>query len=377
SGRRAQEQQLRETSDQLRLMFEYAPTPILLSDPNGHVVGGNRSCLALLGYSAEALAQLRQIDTVHPEDRAGVLEDFQSLRDGADRRQREVRLLDADGHALYSLLYTGCARDASNEPLLFITEMIDRTAIHDAMREADALRERLAHAGRLGTLGEMVSGIAHEVNQPLTAIANYASAARRNTLNQQVNAAELVSILDKISSQAERAGQVIRGLRALTRRREAVREPSEVGALVRDVSRLIEFELRGAGQRLVLDLAPDLPRVRCDAVQIQQVVLNLIRNALEAMREGQCGDEVKVATRLSTDGFLEISVLDDGPGVASQIEARLFEPFVTTKKQGMGLGLSICSSIVSAHGGQLIHRHPPTGGAEFVVRLPLLGADES
>jgi signal transduction histidine kinase len=158
--------------------------------------------------------------------------------------------------------------------------------------------------------------------------------------------------------------------------REAVREPCEISALVREVSRLIEFELRGAGQRLVLELVNDLPRVRCDAVQIQQVVLNLIRNALEAMREGNCGEEVRVSTRVSGDGFLEISVLDDGPGVPPQIEARLFEPFVTTKKQGMGLGLSICTSIVSAHGGQLLHRPPSTGGAEFIVRLPLQGADE-
>lgn len=370
SDRKAQELRLRQTAQELRLMFEQAPTPILLCDPHGHVLDGNRACLALLGFDRKTLSGMRQLDLVDPDDRDVLAEDFEALRVGEEARQREVRLKTGDGRALHCLLYTACARDDEGRPQMLITEIVDRTAIYEANREAEALRDRLAHAARLGTLGEMVSGIAHEVNQPLTAIANYASACRRMLLNQQLQPAELVSYLEKISAQAERAGQVIRGLRALTRRREAARESLEVNALVREISKLIEFELRGAGSRLTLDLAPSLPPVRGDGVQIQQVILNLVRNALEAMRDSQHDEEVRVKSAVTSDGWVEVIVTDRGPGLSPAVEARLFEPFVTTKSQGMGLGLSICSSIVSAHGGQLRHRRPAAGGAEFVVRIP-------
>ena len=143
----------------------------------------------------------------------------------------------------------------------------------------------MAHVARIGTLGEMVSGIAHEVNQPLTAIANYANAARRFLRAGIDDKEELAAILDKIATQAERAGQVIRGLRSLSRRRDAVRERLEVGSLIAEVARLVEFELRARGWRLQIEVADGLPAISGDAVQIQQVLLNLIRNAVEQGRQ--------------------------------------------------------------------------------------------
>jgi two-component system, LuxR family, sensor kinase FixL len=238
-------------------------------------------------------------------------------------------------------------------------------------REAEALRGRLTHVGRIGTLGEMVSGIAHEVNQPLTAISNYASTCRRMVLAGTIEGPELTTTLEKISAQAERAGQVIRGLRALVRRRDEVREPLDVNVLIREVTKLLEFEVRQSGYQLVLNLADALPAALGDAVQVQQVVLNLVRNGLDAMLDQPLGDTIEIATS-SGEGWVQIRVRDHGPGISLTAMERLFEPFFTTKPQGIGLGLSICKSIVGAHGGELLAENAAGGGAQFRVRLPVV-----
>jgi two-component system, LuxR family, sensor kinase FixL len=165
---------------------------------------------------------------------------------------------------------------------------------------------------------------------------------------------------------------VIRGLRSLTRRRDSVREPLDINQLIGEVVRLLEFELRNSGWRLLLNLAPRLPQVLGDGVQLQQVVLNLVRNGIEAMSERATGDHIEVTTRLASVDRVEIEVRDCGPGLDDSGIRRLFEPFHTTKSQGMGLGLSICQSIVAAHGGEIRHAGKASGGgARFVVRLPV------
>lgn len=371
SDRRRQEAQLRLAAQELRLMFEHAPVPIAISDLDGHIQSANAACLHLLGYAIEEIRGLHLSGLVDVEDRPAALADFDRLRTGAETRQRELRVRHRQGHVVPVQLYAACARDAAGQPLLQIVEMIDHSALHEATREADSLRERLAHAGRLGILGEMVSGIAHEVNQPLAAINTYAGACRRMLASGQTSSQGLAEVLEKISRQAERAGQVIRGLRSMLRQHEPLREELDLNSLIEEVSRLVEIDLRGTPQRLVLELAPALPCFVGDGVQLQQVVLNLIRNGLEAMRDAGFGEEVRVRTTLLADGWLRVSVGDQGPGLAPAVEARLFDPFVTTKMTGMGLGLSICKSIVRAHRGELSYRPAPAGGAEFLIKLPV------
>ncbi|MDP3294428.1 MAG: ATP-binding protein, partial [Nevskia sp.] len=337
------------------------------------------SCEDLLGYAAEALRGRRHAELVVDDDRDAAVAGLAAIVDSGERLSLELRYRRVDGERLQAQLQAGVALDAEGAPLLTICEIVDRRPLYEATREAEDLRTRLAHVARIGTLGEMVSGIAHEVNQPLTAIANYASAARRflRAGTGAVDIEELAVILDKIAAQAERAGQVIRGLRSLSRRRDAVRERLEVGVLISEVARLVEFELRARGWRLQLEVEEALPAVCGDAVQIQQVLLNLIRNGLEAMAEQASGEAVEVRALRAGSGWVEIRVRDSGPGVPSEVEERLFEPFYTTKAQGMGLGLSICQSIMSAHGGELRYRRGEQGaGAEFVIRLPVAMADE-
>lgn len=371
--RKRHEAELRRATEELRLIFENTPTAVTITDVDGHVLDANRACEQLLGRTADQLKGMRHTDLILDEDREFARRDFIRLREAGERFSREIRYRTSDGRLLYAQLQAGVARDTAGQPLLMICEIIDRSQVYKATREAEELRTRLAHVSRLGTLGEMVSGIAHEVNQPLTAIANYASAARRMVLGGTINAVELAAIHEKIAAQAERAGQVIRGLRSMTRRREAVREPLECSALVRDAAKLVEFELRARGWKFVLDLEPNLPRVLCDGVQIQQVLINLIRNAVEAMSEAASGDHIVINAAANDGAWVEISVGDCGPGLSQEAQDHLFEPFFSTKEQGMGLGLSICKSIMSAHGGNLRYRRSREGGAEFVMQLPVLG----
>lgn len=377
SGRQLQEARLRRTIEGLRLLFRQAPTPIVITDPDGRIQNANAACLALLGYELDAIRQIPLSELVDPEDRARIVDDFEQVRNGHGTRQREVRMRHREGHALPVLFYSGCGHDADGKPLLLIAELLDRTALQQATREVDRLRDRLAHAARLGILGEMVSGIAHEVNQPLAAISTYASAGRRMLSKGMTTPGELIEVLDKISRQAERAGQVIRGLRTMARGRSTERTLLELNPLVEEVAQLVEIDLHGTSQCLALDLGNGLPPVLVDGVQIQQVLINLIRNAAEAMRESGHGEQVQVSTRKVDERTLEFRVADEGPGVPPDVEARLFDPFLTTKSQGMGLGLSICRSIVQAHGGDMTYRRSERGGAEFIVRLPTAAEEEA
>lgn len=375
--RKAQEAELRRTTEELRLIFEQTPTALALLDADGCIVDVNRACETLLGHDAEALRGRRHAELLADADRALVESGMSAVIAGhGETWSRDVQYLRRDGQPLPALLHAGVARDVDGRPLLAICEIVDRSQLFEATREAEDLRTRLAHVARIGTLGEMVSGIAHEVNQPLTAIANYANAARRFVLAGDSDPAELAGILDKIAAQAERAGQVIRGLRNLTRRRDAVREPLDCAALIAEVARLVEFELRARGWRLLTRIDGPLPPVYGDGVQIQQVLLNLIRNGIEAMAESALGDTVEVTAEAVDSGSVEIRVRDSGPGLRREVEDHLFEPFFTTKAQGMGLGLSICKSLMRAHDGDLRYQRGSSGGAEFIMRLPAAVASE-
>ncbi|NGY03200.1 PAS domain-containing sensor histidine kinase [Solimonas terrae] len=374
--RKHQEALQRRNSEELRLIFEFAPTAMTTTDLQGHILRANRACAELLGRDIDALRGHRHVDLMHADDRPRAIAGLSLISDQGGEWRQELRYRCADGSELTVLHYSAAVTDGDGRPQQIISELVDRSALLAANREADALRERLMHASRIGQLGEMVSGIAHEVNQPLTAIANYASACRRLLQSGQATPAELATPLDRIAAQAERAGQVIRGLRTLARRQDSQRRPLDVNQLVREVLPLVEFEARQSGVRLRSWLGEKLPPVGGDAVQIQQVLLNLIRNAVEAVAAAGPGDIVDVVTVCNEAQRVEIQVADRGPGIAAEAVARLFEPFYTTKPQGMGLGLSICESIANAHGGELSYYCNEYGGATFALRLPAMVASQ-
>ena len=242
-----------------------------------------------------------------------------------------------------------------------------------ALLDIHKLQERLTHVSRLATVGEMSAGIAHELNQPLTAVANYAQACDRLLALPDPDITEIREALRQITAQAVRAGDIIRRLRTLARNDLVRRELTDVNVLVNELRELILLDARTYGVTYKLDLTPDLPRVEVDAAQVQQVIVNLVRNAIEALsrEDAEGSPEVSISTRLSPQSDVEIAVCDNGPGLAQAIIGRLFDPFCTTKPNGTGLGLAISRTIIKAHQGSLEHRPNSPRGACFIVRIPL------
>jgi signal transduction histidine kinase len=240
-----------------------------------------------------------------------------------------------------------------------------------ARMETDRYRENLAHLVRVHTVGEMSTAIAHEVNQPLVAIKNYALAARRR-LAGVVDAAKVEELLDKIGAQASRAGDVLHSLRAMVKKHEPEATELEVGRLVADALKLAELESRNGKIRVETSISPDLPPVFVDGIQIQQVLLNLTRNAIEAIEgAGIASSVIKVRVVGTAENEIAVSIADCGPGIAPADAEHIFDPFYSSKKGGLGVGLSISRSIVEAHGGRLSLAPNDGGGCVFQFTLPV------
>ena len=221
----------------------------------------------------------------------------------------------------------------------------------------------------MATAGELATSLAHEVNQPLAAIVTNAEAARRYLARDGANGADLDVILRDIAQQGERASEVIRRLRQFLRKNEPEHVPIDVNALVHETMPLVRREIEDQNAAVDLDLGPDMPAIVADPVQVQQVLVNLVTNACDAMSEQDGERRIRVLTRATGNG-ISIEVHDTGPGVAPEIRDRLFQPYATTKASGMGLGLPICRTIVEAHGGRLALVHTSAAGAAFRVELP-------
>ncbi len=256
-----------------------------------------------------------------------------------------------------SRLFTGLVRDISA-----------RRRAEDEARRRSA---DLAHAARLSTIGELTSGIAHEVNQPLTAVVNFAEACLRMLRSGNADSQKLENALGQIAVQGQRAGHIIRHLRRLARKGESERVRIDLGHLVRDVLGLFSSELHASGITLDLVLDESGPAVKCDRIQIEQVVLNLVRNAMDALEEGPAdGRELTIRTRANSGETIELTVEDTGGGFGADGSDGIFELFFTTKADGLGMGLSISRTIIEDHGGRLWASPRPGGGAIFHVTLP-------
>jgi two-component system sensor kinase FixL len=242
-----------------------------------------------------------------------------------------------------------------------------------AAREAPAgLHGRLLNVSRMATIGEMAAGVAHELNQPLTAIANYAHACERLLSRPQTDAAEVREALRQISAQTTRAADILRRLRALARNQRVDHAPASLNTLVTELQELLQTDAVVHGVQLALELAPELPEVPVDPGQIQQVILILVRNSLDALAGGdRSGGQITIRTIRTAGGEVQLSVCDNGPGVSAEAMKRIFDPFFSTKENGTGLGLAITHTIVRGHGGLVGYRANVPNGACFDILLPV------
>jgi two-component system sensor kinase FixL len=256
----------------------------------------------------------------------------------------------------------------------FIRDLTERQQTETRLQE---LQSELVHMSRFTALGEMASTLAHEINQPLTAIANYLKGCRR--ILQRMEGAEVPMLTDAVSQaadQALRAGDVIRHLREFVARGESERHIENLPKLIEEASALALVGAKEKGVRVAFKFDPDAPLVLADRIQIQQVLLNLIRNAIEAMQDAP-RRELTVSTQSRRgDGLVAVAVADSGSGIAPEIADRLFQPFVSTKKHGMGVGLSICRTIVESHGGKIWVQSDPRLGTTFTFTLRPMDQEE-
>ncbi len=309
---------------------------------------------------------------VHASDRNRVAAEFARMDKGQSALDIEYQVVLRDGTVkhLHHLAQAVFGPDGRVQKYVgTIHDITDRRRAED---EARVLQERLTHFSRLSTMGEMAAGLAHEINQPLSAIATYAQACQRLIRAPEPDIEDVTAALEQINAQALRAGEVIRRLRNFVKNREVKREPVNCARLLEDLRTLAETDARLHNIRLRLDCHEPLPTVYADPIQLQQVVLNLVRNAIDAMAEApEDRREVVLMTRAAADGEVEVTVADHGTGLAPEATEHLFNPFFTTKASGTGLGLAISRSIVRAHGGRLWHTPNDGCGVRFHFTLPV------
>ena len=332
----------------------------------------SEGCRALSGFPRHVFADQEKdwLDLVHPDDKDRVTANIQNALSAGDAFEVEYRITDTNGKVRW-MWERGRAVTSEVDHHMhlegFVTDITEQRAAESEAREH---REHLAHADRLNMMGEMATGIAHEINQPLSAISILVQAGDHLIRTERYE--RLAEILEKLVRHAHRASAVIDRMQQMAKRHESVKETIDCEELIRDVTRLAEAEARVRDIEIEIDPQPGLPAVCVDAVQIQQVVLNLLRNGMEAMQSIACrnGNTIGIRTRLCDDGGVEVAVIDKGSGVPEDVAEMLFSPFATTKKSGMGMGLSISRAIVTAHGGNLNFQNTSDGGATFFFTLP-------
>jgi signal transduction histidine kinase len=370
---RKSEAQLREQFTELEHLYRHAPIGLCLQDKDLRYVRINERLAAINGRPVAAHIG-RTLEEMVPEVATTVGPVMREVLDsGEPALDVEVHGItpaepDIERHWLTSY-YPVRSPDGLVLGLSVVVQ--DISELKWAEQRARQHLESLAHVSRLSTMGQMATGIAHELNQPLAAMANYAFIGQQKTQKEgSAPLAEIRALFDGLSELALRSGEIVQHLRAFVNKAQPERAVTSVNGLVRDVLMLVATELSESGLEPNLDLDEELPTVHADAIQIQQVVLNLVRNAVDAMAESEPSLRTLAITSRSVEGGIEIAVRDTGSGLSKEEADRVFDAFYTTKELGMGMGLGISRSIIEDHGGRLWAESNPDGGAIFRFTLP-------
>jgi two-component system sensor kinase FixL len=356
----------KQAQDRFRLVVEGSPNGIVLVDAQSRIVLVNASVEQLFGYGREELVgqsiqllvpQLfRSEDPAHPANLHGAGRELFARRKDGIEFPVEIRL----------------SRIHSQEGVLSLTVIVDISARKKAEAEARQYREELTRLGRVEILGEMAASLAHELNQPLTSIMNNASAGRRFIAKGRANTVKIDGLLESVIADARRAGQIIRGIRAMVRKGEEARTFVNLNNIIAEVVLFVRSDAVERHCAIEIDPDPNLPMIKANPVLLQQVLLNIIINAFDAMRETSVPERrVIIRTECESGGRVRVSVRDFGTGLPSEDQERIFEYFFSTKHDGLGIGLAIVRSIIASHGGEVAAVNAEGGGACLYFSLPI------
>ncbi len=365
------EEALQSTQRNLAAIINTIPTTAWTSRPDGYCDFLNQVWLDYAGLSAEQAQGWGWAEAIHPEDRKGLVEEWQSCLASGTPVDTEARIRRFDGSHRWFLIRANPLRSESGDILKWYgtcTDIEDRKQTEEALSRA---RSELAHVARVTTMGELTASIAHEVQQPISAAVTSAQTALRCLESQPPELVEVRKALSRIELAGKRAGEVVRQIRALVTKAPPPKEFVDINSAIREVVQLTRGEAARSGIPVRMELSDDLPPILGDRVQLQQVILNLIVNGIEAIiAAGERSGKLTVASGRDDAGDVRVAVADTGRGLAADAREQIFAAFYTTKPSGLGLGLSICRSIIEAHDGRLWVSANEPRGAVFQLTLP-------
>jgi PAS domain S-box-containing protein len=367
--RKQAELAIRESEQRFRILFEKANDAIFLENERDEIIAVNERACALLGYSREELLKMKVSDLQAPEmrDHAGSAMRRELERHGGDTFE-SVDLHRSGRRVVVEVTNTSIFDHGEKLVLSLVRDITERKRSAEALQQ---MQEQLTHANRVATMGQLTASIAHEIAQPIGAVYNRANAALNFLNRDPPNLEEVREAVSRIGDAADRAREIIAGIRDQVKKAPPRKDMFDLNAAIEEVLLLASNTITKDAIVVKSDFAKDLPSIHGDRVQLQQVALNLILNALEAMRsvDGH-SRELRIRSEARHVGDVLVTICDTGPGIAPENLERVFEPFFTTKSSGVGIGLSICRSIVEAHGGSLRAGANQPRGAMFQFTLP-------
>ncbi len=357
-------------------------TGLRARDPEGRITYVNPAFCEMVGFTAEELVGQTAPMPYWPPEMAGEYQQRQAVRlagNAPPREGYESVFMRKDGTRFPVLIIEAPLISAEGEQAGWMSAILDISEQRRVEELSRASQERLQATARLATVGEMASLLSHELNQPLAAIASYANGSLNLIDHAGIGPSvkeDVHMALRRISEQASRAGRVIHSVHEFVRRRDQARQPVPPGALLEAIAPLVNLQARKLGVRVRTEVLPGLPDVLCDRTMVEQVLLNLARNGMQAMDRPECRHrllvlQVQRAASNAQQGWLEFSVADCGSGIDPAVAEQLFTPFFTTKAEGMGLGLSLCRTVIEQHGGHLEHLPNTPTGTVFRFTLPV------
>lgn len=362
--------EIQESERQLRLLTEAIPQQIWRADAAGQIEHCNQHLRDYTGRNMRDLAGEGFFQIFHPEDAPLYMQGWRAALAMGSRFEEEARVRGADGVYRWFLARSIPQRSEDGKIARWYGIHIDIEEQYRAQQNLILAQEDLSRLSRTMSMAEMAASIAHELNQPLTAVVTHAYACREWLRSEPVNMEKATATAEKIVQESTRASSVVSRVRALFRKDTQVREPADMNRLIQDLVRVLRDEAIRREVAIRLDLARDLPRLKMDQIQIQQVMRNLVMNGMDAMAQTEKPRTLIVrSAKHGEDGIL-VAVEDRGSGIPAEIAPRILEPFFTTKPEGTGMGLAICRSIIEAHDGRLWMENASQGGAifQFTVR---------